>query len=246
MAIKEPKGKVLDIDKWLTNKPFNRVKAIGVELEGGWRTLPSGARIEGDASVFHNARQDGIRAGEIPLGPFVLADLSKQLKKNYPHKVDDTCGLHVHMSFESPLHYALLADSPDYQETVLEYLFRWAKRSHLPENHCIWGRLRGESIYAQKKFWPYDQSIQQRKDYDKQRHGHRYTAIHYCIARNGTIECRVLPMLDNADLAIGAVRELIDITNGYLYAVDKHKVKEGGQVVLSSGAVYEEVVEIRL
>lgn len=241
------KAKVVNIDKWLgDNKPFNRVKALGIELEGGWKTLPPGARLEGDASVFHNAPQPGLRQGELQLGPFLLADLNKYMKKYYPSKVDETCGLHVHMSFESPLHYGLLADSPDYQETVLEYLYRWAKENHLPEKHCIWDRLSGKSVYCQKEFWPYAQMTQARKDYDKARHGHRYTVIHYCHERNGTVECRVLPMMDNVDLGISAVRRLVDITNAYLYAADKHKVKEGGQVVLSDGAVYEEVLEIKL
>jgi hypothetical protein len=219
---------------------------MGVELEGGWSKLPQGTRLERDASVFHDAPQSGFKVGELPLGPFILGQLNQYMKKYYPDKVDDTCGLHVHMSFESQLYYGLLADSPDYQETMVHYLEKWAKDQRLPEKHPIWERLKGESVYCQKKFWPFDQMMQSRKDFDKVRQGHRYTIVHYCWSRNGTIEIRVLPMMTTVDLAISAVRCVVDVTNAYLMACKKPRMLETGEVILGNGAMYEEVTEIKL
>jgi hypothetical protein len=84
------------------------VERLGVELEGAWSKLPTGTRLEVDASVFNNRSPEGHRSGELPLGPFVLGQLNSYMKKYYPQKVDATCGLHVHMSFESLLYYNLL------------------------------------------------------------------------------------------------------------------------------------------
>lgn len=217
-----------------------------MELEGGWQKLPVGTRLERDASVFHDAPQAGLKVGELPLGPFVLGQLNQYMRKYYPYKVDETCGLHVHMSFESQLHYGYLADTPDYQETIVHYLSNWAKDQRLPEKHSIWERLKGDSQYCQKKFWPYDQMMTSRKDYDKSRKGHRYTIVHYCWTRNGTVEIRVLPMMDTVDLAISAVRCIVDVTNAYLMVCDKKHVIEKGEVILSSGAMYEEIMEFKL
>jgi hypothetical protein len=116
----------------------------------------------------------------------------------------------------------------------------------LSESNPIWSRLKGESIYCQKKFWPYDQMMTSRKDYDKARKGHRYTIVHYCWTRNGTIEVRVLPMFDDVELGISAVRTIVDVTNAYLVACDKKRVVESGEVILTNGTVYEELVEIKL
>lgn len=252
----KPKEEVvppLNIDKALGREPKNRIARMGVELEGGWLTLPEGCKEpEADTSVFKDPITrlqkipTGFKVGELALGPMQPAFMRRAVTKYYPHKVDHTCGLHVHMGFETLYQYSLLADSPAYQETVIEYLSRWGKEEGLGERHPLWARLKGDSVYCQKKFWPQAQMEQTRKDHDKERYGHRYTMIHYCWGRYQTVECRLLPMMDTSVQAVRVVKRLLDITNAYLLTVDKGKVKLGGKVELDNGDIYEEYIEARL
>ena len=48
--------KPLNIDRYL-GRVRNRVRLVGLELEGAWTTWPKGERYEGDASVFRNASE---------------------------------------------------------------------------------------------------------------------------------------------------------------------------------------------
>lgn len=254
-------GKALNLDAHLGKDLWNRVVRIGVELEGGWSELPKDAKIENDGSVFSHARtaagnlkRDGFpdwSFGEIPVGPMSPTRLRSALKKYWPTKIDNTCGMHVHMSFESVLQYSLLADSPDYQETVIKYMKKWADEN-LPVNHHIYERLSGANIYCQKKFWPFNQINQKKKGYGFEV-GHRYTMISYSWERHRTVECRLLPMMPTQALAISAINHLLDITNAYLVACEKTRVKERvrvksskGTVIkleLRKGEVYEEFLE---
>lgn len=250
MAKKEEIVKPLDVDKALAKKPRNRIARVGVELEGGWNLIPVGARLEADTSVFKVGNGQvvptGYQAGEIPVGPIQVGQIGRAMRKYYPQKVDKTCGLHVHMGFETVYQYNLLADSPAYQETVIDYFAKWGKEERLPESHPLWARLRGESTYCQKKFWPQEQIQQTRKDHDREKYGHRYTMIHYCWGRYQTVECRILPMMETHEQAARVVRRLIDVTNAYLLTVDKRKVVENGKIVLDNGDIYEEYIEARL
>lgn len=256
-SIMIPNVKPLDIDH-LLGKVKNRVALVGVELEGGWKELPPDVReLEHDGSVFNKRKPVGANfIGELPIGPVLPAALPTLLTKNYPHKINHTCGMHVHMSFDSLFYYGLLM-VPEYQETILEYLTRWAKNQTnsrgtpvFGEGHYIWSRLNGESEFCRKNFWPDAQAATKRKGFDRNVHGNRYTVIHYC-GRQNTIECRVLPMMNTPRHAASAVQEVINITNACIYLLGKDKEQilksqVGGKVEFPTGIVYEEVIEDRL
>lgn len=237
----------LEIDS-LLGKPKNRVARIGVELEGAWKSLPPGTRLEPDGSVFKDPLTEtkkvpaGHQAGELPIGPIQPAALPKFMKKYYPHKTDKTCGMHVHMSFESVWHYALLM-VPEYQDTIIEYLDRWARAEGFPSTHFIYERLAGKSVYCQKKFWADAQVQYTKKDHDQHRHGHRYTIIHYC-GRQMTVEVRVLPMMDTVEQAIRGVRQVVDITNACLVVLGRKKEQqERMHLEIAQNESYEEYIE---
>lgn len=236
----------LDINVALAKKPRNRIARIGVELEGGWKEIPDDIALQADTSVFKGNIPPGLQCGELALGPMQRVVVAKMVNKYYPNKVDATCGLHVHMGFETIYQYMLLADSPAYQDTVVEYLGRWGKEEGLKDSHPLWSRLRGESVYCQKKFWPQEQMNMTRKDHDQKRVGHRYTMIHYCWGRYRTVECRLLPMMDTPEQANSVIKRLLDITNAYLLTVDKGKIRDHGKIELDNGDIYEEWVEVKL
>jgi hypothetical protein len=233
----------LNLDPIL-GRPRNRVARCGVELEGGWKTVPPGCAMEMDGSVFKGYRDSypEYKFGEIPIGPIVPAALKKFMKKYYPHKVDLTCGMHVRMSFERLLEFHWLMD-PKYQETILEYLTRWAKKEDFPKSHHIWDRLSGKSIFCQKRWWP-DAQVNYRgtKDHDQNRYGHRYTIINYC-GRTNAVEVRVLPMMDTVEQAIRAVEYVIEITNASLFLLGKKEAPIKGRLDLSQNNFYEELIE---
>lgn len=224
-------------------KPRNKIMRVGVELEGAWSKIPIGAPIDHDGSVFGGIAPAGFRIGEIRLGPMFPAQLPKAINKCYPQKVDGTCGLHVHMSFDNLYKYSVLM-VPEYQETILGYLIEWAKEEGFGSSHPIWERLLSESRFCQKKFWP-DEQVKAKRDHDQLRHGHRYTVINYCWESHKTMECRVLPMFDKPDVAIRAVRRVLDITNACLNILggDREKVKDKLQLPYD-GSYEESIVEI--
>lgn len=226
-------GKVVGLTKW-KGRVENRVGRVGVELEGAWLQLPPGVmRLEPDMSVnflkgdrnkplFTPTDQTTFKIGELPSPGSGLERICMPgwITQNYPlpgGKIHRWCGLHAHMSFPNLRHYCQLADSPDYQETLLSELTKWAHSEGFPKKHHIWDRLDGKDEYCTKNFWPELQMASQR-DHDRQREGNRYTTVSYRWIPNHTVEVRVLPMMDTAAQAIRAVNEVLDVTNAYLVA----------------------------
>lgn len=241
MAIEVPHFILDDI----LGKPKNRIERLGVELEGAWKNLPGGVRLEHDGSVFRNtALSPGWQKGELPIGPIQPAALEKFMRKYYPHKVDATCGMHVHMSFENLYQYSAL-ETIEYQESIIYYLTLWAKEEAFPKEHHIWKRLGGKSEFCQKKFWPDLQAAARVKDHDQNRDGHRYTIVNYC-GRQLTIEIRVLPMMVTVEQAIKAIRHVLDITNACLMVCAKREPRIKNRLELPNGEIYEEYIEEKL
>lgn len=216
---------ILPIDNMLgeENRGKNRVMYVGVELEGVWTTVPKGARITKDTSVkgfsptlLNRIADTGVGGiGEISSPPIMPAMIGSWVKSHYPQHINDSCGLHIHMSFASCARYSTLMDIR-YHDTLVHYLTKWAQDEGFPKGHPIYDRLNGDSIYCQKKFWPDKQVLQREKIYDKQKEGHRYTILNYCHGLLGTMEVRVLPMMATPEQAARALHHILDITNACL------------------------------
>jgi hypothetical protein len=234
----------LDIDN-IKGKCKNRVALVSVELEGGWVELPKYVQaLEHDGSVFDGRRPSGVNhIGELSVGPALPAGIEELIRANHPPKVNHTCGMHMHMSFETLRNYQLLM-VPEYQKTVLHYLTQWAFKHKIPETHCLWSRLRGESRFCREEFWPDLQAGNKRKSHDQNVRGHRYTHVHYC-GRYNTIEIRTLPMFQSVKIGVSAIHELIDITNACIYVLgQKPEAKHRNMVSidLPNGMSYEETI----
>lgn len=210
----------LDIDK-ARQRARNRIYRVGLELEGGWNKLPAGTRLVHDGSV-----RFAIPINHVGEMPSPVLDVVKDsptfwqtwLRTNYPHHVNETCGLHVHLSFKTAFAYNRLMTA-QYPATVVEEFKKWAKAEALSGEHPIWSRLMDKSRFCQHTFDADRQVINRDKDHNQERNGHRYTVINYCYSRYSTIECRLLPMMGNIDQAIRAVQELLDVTNAFLLAL---------------------------
>ena len=243
---KEPNWKPVDIDR-AREKVRNRVYRVGIELEGGWDQLPAPTnRLAHDGSVQFGRRPGETMPryhGEMPSGVLDVVKSSPTywgswVRANYPQHVNDTCGMHVHLSFKTAFAYNRIMRA-EYPATVVEEFKKWSKREDLAAEHPIWNRLAGKCRYCQLKFDADNQVINRDKDHNQDRAGHRYTVINYCWARYNTAECRLLPMMVDAPLATRAIQELIDVTNAFLLATGKreerlvagHAVDEGMEQV---------------
>lgn len=238
-------GKPLDIDKYRVGSP-NRIYRIGIELEGGWIKLPTGTKaLEHDGSVIieRGIGEPQLHIGELANGPMTMLEWEAWLRSHYPQRVNGTCGMHVHLSPRTALSYSRLM-CPEYPGTVVAYVKKWAEREGLVKDHPIWPRLRGKSVFCQHLYMADDQIRNTNKDHNRERLGHRYTVINYCHGRHGTIECRLLPMMDTADQSQRLIQELVDITNGFLRATRKKESRLVASVDSEPESNQEVVMEI--
>lgn len=235
---KDKNWKPIDISRF-REKARNRVYRVGIELEGGWDRLPAGVRLVHDGSVqFGRRLEERVPPmhGELPSG---VLDVSKAsptywgtwLRQMHPHYVNETCGMHVHLSFKTAFAYNRIMRA-EYPATVVAEFTKWAKKEDLPDTHPIWNRLAGKCRYCQLRFDADNQVSNREKDHNQERPGHRYTVINYCWARYNTAECRLLPMMANAEQSTRAIQELIDITNAFLVATSSREERQNiGHVV---------------
>lgn len=222
--------KALNIDK-LKGHVRNRLYRVGLEMEGGWTNLSPNVNLENDTSVqIPNPGSPTWRTGELVSEPLEPIQVGPWMRRWYPTNVNQTCGMHVHVSFRDANHYARLADSEAYQATVINEFKKWATLEGFPASHHIWSRLTGKNQYCLHKFWPKLQMMPTKKDYDHSREGCRYTAINYCFGVNKTLECRLLPMMDTKEQGVRAVKEFLSITNACLVALRGKEEKLVGMV----------------
>jgi len=212
-----------------------------MQIVGNWYMdfAPAAERQMYEAT---RGRQPKLHVGEYVSDPMEVRKVPAWMKQYYPSHVNDTCGLHFHMRFRSALDYQRLM-VPEYQDTVLAYLKKWAKDEGIKDDHTIWNRLSGKNEYCQAAFFPDEQAMRDRKIYDRSGVGHRYTAINYCwsLGNRKTIECRVLPMFDEAEQGIRAIQHVLAITNACLLALStKRETEEVGELVITGDDTYRE------
>jgi hypothetical protein len=148
----------------------------------------------------------------------------------YPDKVNETCGLHVHISVPTVGAYEALATERFYN--FMKFSLRvWAKKNKVSSSHRFWHRLAGKNTYCEDNFQPEDQI------FDTYKSSARYAIINYCFSCHGTMEVRVLPMFDKPKLAVSAVKNILWTTNKFLSLPGIYSGNPGGSAI-------EEVVEM--
>lgn len=190
------------------------VSAVGVELEGGWDEMPRDhSRLKADGSVRVQADE---YVGELA-SPILRSEdsVSDFIHNNHPHRVDASCGLHVHMSFlnsvESTMNVVgILGDKKSFQTYLLRRIKAWARSARVADNHPLWGRLLGRNEFCKRDWDPELAFI--RPDRPSRYRICNFNAAH----RHKTIEIRVLPMFPDAATSLAAVLCVVDAAEKYL------------------------------
>jgi hypothetical protein len=189
-----------------------RIKAIGVELEGGWQNnTPAGMHRDGSVTV------DARYVGEISSEPLPdIAAAEAWMRVNYPQQVNSSCGLHVHVS-TNELNYSRLME-PEFAQffegRMAEFLSQGLANGR-PGYDLLRQRFQGLNRYCQKKFIPEQQLFMRDRYGDVTTHP-RYAQLNFCYARHGTLECRMFPCFPNVDDGVAAVKAFYDTVFDYL------------------------------
>ncbi len=161
-----------------------------------------------DCDGYHDSQGSG--AGEYVTRPVPYKQWNKMVKildENYPSATNDSCGGHVHFSPKNKIIYQIFMNE-DFWYGLKEHLRRWAIRN-LNENGIekMKSRLAGEGSYCHNRFTPEEQ-FEGGND--------RYTHINYDYKKYGTIEIRLLPMFDQKELYIKAVKDMLDFVVNWI------------------------------
>lgn len=224
---------------------------MGVELEGAWadRNLTvaevKGAEVRHDGSVL-DLQGD---KGEIVTRPHAILDnLCADVVKLYPPRINRTCGLHIHTSFNEMngriglMDYSILADDEFYNYFRARWE-RWGQandRAMGDQGKEFWDRWYGRAVgrggrnFCQnKRAW-----LTQLSDANAE---HRYTALNFSAwHKYQTVEVRLLPMMPTAELAVSAIREMSDIYDTFLNEHDYPVIKLYREFKELDGVLLEE------
>lgn len=172
--------------------------------------------------------------GEIPSPALGMDEFEGWMTRCYPQLVNETCGLHAHMSFRYKLNYMRLMD-PKFTPHMVKGLLRWAEEEKLAKSHPIWNRLRKSDHEHCAHIYLGDNQVKvDRKDFHSRGKPHsRYTAINYCWAQHKTVEVRLLPMMETPDQGVRAVSEIFRLTNQFLARMRQKEVRAEARIALS-------------
>ena len=199
---------------------------------------------QSDSPVYETRTGQSLQGSGSDLGEYTLGEVNSNtpippittmgaldefVLKYYPDWVNDSCGLHVHMSTVHRWAYSKLL-SPDFtgdnnmgiKGAIFSAIEKWADYKGFPTTHPIWSRLTGKHEYCRRRFMADGQSNARRKQYG---HGHaaeRYTAVSYhwnrqiAAGRMRTVEVRLLPMFELPSLALEAIKVVLKTTNDFI------------------------------
>ena len=235
--------------------PKNRIALAGIELEGGWHKNPPNPVVHDGSVKFPSPRnkpqplfstEDEQRAwltaerarlaqfqfkavGEIVSPPLKAEAETVEafIKENYPSAVNDTCGLHVHMSFTHKRNYNRLM-TPEFTKAMVDGLRKWAAEEGLKKDHPLMARIMNpDHPHCAHTYCGEEQVKATSKDFHSRgKPNSRYTAINYCFNQHQTVECRLLCMMDTPEQACRAVLEVLAITNRFLAKVRTRELKQ--------------------
>lgn len=223
--------------------------AVGIELEGGFdverdeydemRSRPiGGGEYKHDGSVNVDDGWEG-EAVSPPMRKWPV--IAQWIRNNYPMTVNETCGLHVHVSFKDSTG-SMLAESSEFQEYHMDWLRHAIKNSrHMrsPSRARLLERLDGDNEYCENHF------VAERQLQDGES---RYTMLNFSsFAVHGTLEVRTLGMPSEAEGAVDMVRSVLECIRTFKRKQQKTARFKGkrtlahGTAVLDDGPILVEI-----
>lgn len=226
---------------------MSHVKLVGLEIEGGWEGTPGKPPF--DIPIIADHSIDGrtlpsesplqtTHVGEVVSEPMQpnLDVINAWLEKYWPDEVNNTCGYHIHASFDSLKDYSLL--------TMKSFSFLLRKELHsagealaLPPNHHLFQRLEGKNPFALLNF---DASKQIKLRHKSVGDRTRYGFVNCCWGIHGTFEFRALPAFKDVNLAKHFTKCYLDFVEYYLEKSRDIVLKHGISLRLENGLVVKE------
>jgi hypothetical protein len=178
------------------------IHKVGIELEGRWDTRPAGFTYDGSVGGFQTL---GGAVGEVPSPPLTLDEVNPWLDANYPDEVNQSCGMHVHVSVESKAEYSLLmSHAAQLERDLIKNVKDWATEREIIPRHPLWERLAGRNRYCQMGTHGVENQTRARTKINA-----RYRMLNFCWRLHGTLEIRLLPGFKKKHLGIEAVQTVI-------------------------------------
>lgn len=197
-------------------KPFVQLSSVGVELEGNWKE--SRDDLFSDTSV---ASIPDFYSGEIHYHSSTsrIKKLYDFILKNYPDRVGEDCGLHIHLKFIGNRGFKKYLINYDLYSAVLAALREFSHCLNEREAYILSKRLNGYNSYcsdylSRTEF--YYMSVEQACSEDK--HPVRNFHFNYCwgFHYSSDLEIRVLPMFENPKTSIKSIALIIETIERYL------------------------------
>lgn len=206
------------------------INRIGIELEGGWEEARMPENPVTDTSVTVSADY----VGESVSPPLKYSLISQWVKRNIPSKINDSCGTHVHVSFNKKNDYVRLMDEK-FNNFFLDKMEDYGKNiMKFPNKHPFWARLNDSNAYCARDFRPEEQA------YRTDKRGPRYSQLNFCHSLHGTLECRIFPgftevsdVMAAVDCFINCVEEYLESSDDNLSSILEFEVSEEELEVLS-------------
>ena len=209
---------------------FDTIKRVGIELEGLFLSQNRNANYHGDGSVvFRN--EDGGFVGEVVSEPMGIGTVNDWVLNNYPDQINNTCGCHIHVSFNSNMDY-MNTMTQNFYDYFIDGMEKWGNEMKIKPNSQFWLRLEGKNQYCKRM--PKDNTVliaecQKRgSDYNAD----RYYQLNHCWSKHKTLECRLLPIFKKPAITISGILEFLNICENF---ITQTKIEED---------TIEEVIEV--
>lgn len=194
-----------------------KINLVGIELEGGWKADRKPKNAIFDRSV--QLSPDDITkhalsyVGETASPALDIKEIRNWIDDNYPDIVNETCGLHVHISVSNSADYEKLM-STDFEKFFNSKMLDFGSKMKYPDDHPFWDRLSGSNPFCARDFQPEKQATRTDK------RGPRYSQLNYCYGLHGTLECRLFHGSNNPIEIYECVMTFVSLVEEYLNLPD--------------------------
>ena len=203
------------------NNPFRQ---IGIEIEGGWlNTERVREYFKDDYSVeIPNFVRSGMvsptpdcvytyASGEVASPPCdTLEELFAFVDKAHPDAVNESCGIHIHTSFNTLDEYAKVM-TPHFYDMLLLRMesFGLKELGEDGAKDAFWKRMRGELKWIQKGFY-YADDLEKAKKNLQMNYG-AFRSNNLGKRKHQTFEFRILPSFEKSITTLKGVHAYLNV-----------------------------------